>query len=146
MRLRLASAVALGVVISSALSGAPAASGATCAERVISDWRDGHIDGRYRPSCLRAALRNLPEDLRIYGTAEEDITRALNAAVVREQTPAKPNPSPRRVAAAAVATPSRAKDEGGLPVATIVGAAAAAVGAGAIAHSVGIATRRRRAS
>jgi hypothetical protein len=77
----LAAVVLAGVAAAAALAAAPTASAATCWQRVITDWRDGRITGAYSPACLRAALRNLPEDLRVYGSAEEDITRALTRAV-----------------------------------------------------------------
>ena len=68
----------LAVVSVPALASAGPATAATCWQRVLSDWRDGHIDGTYSPSCLRAAIVNMPEDLKIYGNAEDDITRLLN--------------------------------------------------------------------
>ncbi len=74
-RVLLPVAVALAIA-TSALVMAPPASASTCWQRVIADWRDGRVDGTYSASCLRDAIRNLPEDLRIYGSAEEDITRA----------------------------------------------------------------------
>jgi hypothetical protein len=71
----------VAVVAVAALLAAPDARAATCWERVITDWRDGRITGTYSSACLRTALKNLPEDLRVYGSAEEDITRALARAV-----------------------------------------------------------------
>jgi hypothetical protein len=71
----------VAVVAVAALVTAPHASAATCWQRVIDDWRDGRISGTYSPGCLRAAMRNLPEDLRVYGSAEEDITRVLTRVV-----------------------------------------------------------------
>ncbi len=50
-----------------------------CASSLFSDWRDGRIDGTYSVKCYRTALAQLPEDLRIYSSAESDITRALLA-------------------------------------------------------------------
>jgi lysozyme family protein len=70
--------LALALVYVSTLVSARPADAATCWQRVLSDWRDGHIDGTYSPSCLRAAIVNMPEDLRIYGNAVDDITRLLN--------------------------------------------------------------------
>jgi hypothetical protein len=77
-------ALALVIVSFAALGLARPAGAATCWQRVISDWRDGHIDGTYSPRCLRAALDNMPEDIRVYGSAEEDITRLLNASQARQ--------------------------------------------------------------
>jgi hypothetical protein len=58
---------------------------------VITDWRDGRIDGTYSAKCFRQALEDLPEDLRIYGSAEADIIRALHrtlaAAKARRSAP-----------------------------------------------------------
>ena len=67
------------VSVSALLASARPAAAATCWQRVLSDWKDGHIDGKYSPSCLRAAIVNMPEDIRIYGNAEDDITRLLNS-------------------------------------------------------------------
>ena len=50
-----------------------------CASSLFSDWRDGRIDGTYSVGCYRTALAQLPEDLRIYSSAESDIKRALLA-------------------------------------------------------------------
>ena len=68
---RLLTPAALTIVASAVLATAAPASASTCADRVIADWRDGRIDGTYDARCLRNALRSLPEDLRIYGSAEE---------------------------------------------------------------------------
>jgi hypothetical protein len=48
-----------------------------CASALLNDWRDGRIDGTYSVECYRTALAQLPEDLRIYSSAESDIKRAL---------------------------------------------------------------------
>lgn len=66
-----------------ALASAQPADAATCWQRVLSDWKDGHIGGTYSPSCLRAAIVHMPEDLKTYGDAEDDITRLLNAQARR---------------------------------------------------------------
>jgi hypothetical protein len=50
-----------------------------CVSTVLQDWRDGRIDGTYSVGCYRTALAQLPEDLRIYSSAESDIKRALVA-------------------------------------------------------------------
>jgi hypothetical protein len=51
----------------------------SCASALLNDWRDGRIDGTYSVDCYRTALAQLPEDLRIYSSAESDIKRALLA-------------------------------------------------------------------
>ena len=59
-----------------------------CVSTLMNDWHDGRIDGTYSVECYRAALAQLPEDLRIYSSAESDITRALLAR--SQQTLAAP--------------------------------------------------------
>jgi hypothetical protein len=56
---------------------------ASCAQAVIQDWVDGRIDSSYAVACYRSALRQLPEDVRTYSSAPEDISRALAARVAR---------------------------------------------------------------
>jgi len=53
----------------------------TCASRLLDDWKDGRIDQTYPVSCYRDALADLPEDVRVYSTAQNDITRALQARI-----------------------------------------------------------------
>jgi hypothetical protein len=50
-----------------------------CGQDVLSDWADGRIDGTYPDPCYEAAIDEMPEDLRAYSTAEDDISRALNS-------------------------------------------------------------------
>ena len=76
---RLLFAIAFGLM---ALTFAGAAGAAqTCASRLLADWKDGRIDKAYAVPCYRQALAKLPEDVRIYSTAQTDITRALQARV-----------------------------------------------------------------
>lgn len=54
------------------------ARGATpCWQTVVTDWSDGRIDRTYPIACYRQALRALPEDIRLYSSAVDDIQRAL---------------------------------------------------------------------
>jgi hypothetical protein len=56
------------------------ASAQPCWKRVITDWtKDGKIDGRYSPHCLRTAYKKTPEDLRDYSSILDDINAALIA-------------------------------------------------------------------
>lgn len=90
-----------------ALASAGPASAATCWQRVLSDWRDGHIDGTYSPSCLRAAIVNMPEDLKIYGNAEDDITRLLNR-IQASRLAARQKPVSTHPATTTTSSPSKA--------------------------------------
>ena len=69
---------------------APAPAGASsCSNAVVADWRDnGRIDNTYPPECYRAAVDTLPEDVRVYSSAQSDITRALQARVEKSATAA----------------------------------------------------------
>ena len=62
-----------------ALAVVPASAATGCAQAILQDWRDGRIDRVYTPACYRQALAYLPEDLRVYSSAEADISRALQA-------------------------------------------------------------------
>ena len=72
--------VALGA-IAAAVAAAPApAAGTSCGDAVLADWHDnGRIDGVYAPRCYRTAVAALPEDVRVYSSAQDDIGRALQA-------------------------------------------------------------------
>jgi len=60
---------------------APASSGKTdCADAVLDDWARGTLGSGYSPDCYERAIDALPEDLRAYTTAADDITRAGIAA------------------------------------------------------------------
>lgn len=53
-----------------------------CGEDVIADWSaDGGVDRSYAPRCYGEALDSLPEDMRAYTTAADDISQALHARV-----------------------------------------------------------------
>ncbi len=65
-----------------------------CAEAVLDDWTAGTLDSSYSPECYEAAIDALPEDLRAYTTAADDITRAEIAA----SRAVDENAAPRRLA------------------------------------------------
>jgi hypothetical protein len=72
----------LALVVTGCGSGSPeTADGAAlpCGDAVLRDWADGAIDRGYSADCYLAAIDGLPEDVRTYTSAEDDITRALQA-------------------------------------------------------------------
>jgi uncharacterized protein (DUF3084 family) len=71
---------ALGA-ITAAVAAAPATAAETsCGDAVLEDWHEnGRIDGLYAPRCYRAAVAGLPEDVRVYSSAQDDIGRAIQA-------------------------------------------------------------------
>jgi hypothetical protein len=76
--------------LAAALLAPTGANAASCWQRVLDDWRDGHLDAVYPVHCYRDALKNLPEDLRVYGTAQNDIQNALARVLARAATPSRP--------------------------------------------------------
>src|SRR5262245_9943459 len=70
---------ALAVSLTALALTGTAGAAKSCGSRVLSDWSDGRIDGTYPVACYRQALAHLPEDVRVYSTAQADITRALQA-------------------------------------------------------------------
>jgi hypothetical protein len=81
MRRRGQNALALGVVAATAAGcgawgGQPQVERA-CGKAVLTDWADGRLDRAYPAPCYEAAIEVMPEDLRAYTTAKDDIARAL---------------------------------------------------------------------
>lgn len=148
--------VAALVMVAAALS-APAASQAapSCWQRVLEDWRDGRIDGEYAVHCYREALLHLPEDLRVYGTAETDIQRALARELAERSTQARPtsarsqrrtlamHTSTRRRAHRTAAARSAKPDSSSFPVRLVVVLGIAALAA-AVALASWLGSRRRQ--
>jgi hypothetical protein len=59
-----------------------AVSATPCWKQIVSDWSaDGVITNTYAVDCYRAALRNMPEDVRDYTSLGDDIQSALQAAI-----------------------------------------------------------------
>jgi hypothetical protein len=73
-------AVAALAVLAFAGSAPGATSRADCGAAVLDDWTRGMLGSGYAPECYERAIDALPEDLRAYTTAADDITRAGIAA------------------------------------------------------------------
>jgi hypothetical protein len=69
-------------------TGAVQAPTPSCAETVLNDWYDGALDSIYDPECYQEALRRLPEDVRVYTTAVDDITRAMRQQLAADEATA----------------------------------------------------------
>ena len=101
--------VAAGIFL---VGAAPADAGSACWQRVINDWADNtRVDGRYEIHCYQEALRRLPEDMRAYSTAPDDIARAMREEMRRQQEESAPDPEPE-----AEAAPPTSAGGGGTPV------------------------------
>ena len=63
----------------------------SCWEQVISDWSaHNRVKGSYSAGCYRQALSRLPEDLRTYSSAPEDIRQALQTQLTKSPVIAAP--------------------------------------------------------
>jgi hypothetical protein len=66
--------------------GVAAAAKPACAVAVLKDWADGKLDRQYPVRCYQDALNRMPEDMRSYTTAPDDIQRALLARLRSART------------------------------------------------------------
>jgi len=110
------------VAVALAVGVAPA-SAAACGQTVVDDWYDnGRVDSVYAISCYRAALKLLPDDVKSYSDAPDEINRALQDAIRKERdTLATPPPQPETGAVAGTTSnpqeeePAAADTSGSLP-------------------------------
>lgn len=149
-------------VLATALVGAAAsfvapAEASDCGKAVLKAWDEGRLDSSFAPACYRKALQELPEDIRIYSSAQDDINRALLASVARHSTVGRTTPQgavkgivrrlsstapPKAVRARAVAAAAD-PNASTVPLTVVISAAGAVVLVGAAAISV-VARRLRR--
>ena len=99
MSKNLARATILFAVLVTVVLLAPgrAAAATPCWKQIVTDWSvDGSIDKTYTVSCYRAALNNLPEDVRDYTSLGDDIQSAIQAAASLARTPRVNPAAPER--------------------------------------------------
>jgi hypothetical protein len=139
-RRRLARTVALGAVVAALFAGCayPGPARSECAGAVLDDWTTGTLDSTYPQDCYHAAIDALPEDLRAYTSAAQDISRAAIAANRAEASRVDAQGPARQVAAA----PVESDDARAFPVAVVLLVAFVIVLAAA--GLAGSAVRRRR--
>ena len=101
---------------------APAAASSPCWKVLLNDWYDGRIDGTYPPGCYRDALAHLPEDVKIYSSAPDDLTLALQRRLHVLNT--------SQADASRMATPARDRGAFPLPLAVLLVAGLVLVGGG----------------
>jgi len=63
-----------------------AAASTPCWKKVLNDWSNGRAIGSYPLHCYRDAIRHLPEDLRDYSSASDDINAAMQAQIAKRGT------------------------------------------------------------
>jgi hypothetical protein len=92
--------------------GAPAAAARPCWKDLVDDyWLDNRVDKVYPISCYRDAMNSLPLDVRNYSDVQDDLRRALLAAIRDERD--SDGGSEFRSAAGEVPPPRATDDEGG---------------------------------
>jgi len=95
-----------------ATAGAPSAHAEIpCWQSVVSDWSAGRLGPGYAVSCYQSALAHLPDDVRTYSSAPDDIRRAMLGAVEARASQAAVAATPRRAPAVrrpAAVSPTRA--------------------------------------
>jgi hypothetical protein len=74
--------LAAGLLVAGLLPGR-ASAGTPCWKKVLNDWSNGRPIGHYQIHCYRDAIRNLPEDLRDYSSAADDIQAAMQAEIAK---------------------------------------------------------------
>jgi hypothetical protein len=77
-------AIAAGIALALFLP-ARAAAATPCWKKVLNDWSKGRAIGVYPLHCYRDAIKNLPEDLRDYSNAADDINAALQAQIAHRE-------------------------------------------------------------
>ena len=84
----------MAAVVFAAMGTSSAHAQAPCWKSVTADWSAGRLGPDYRVACYQAALAHLPEDVRIYSSAQDDIRRAMLAAIPSQ--PVRPAPAAAR--------------------------------------------------
>lgn len=145
-----AAGFALVSLLSILAGGSTAGAAPTCADVVLRDWEDGRIDGAYSAKCYREALESMPEDVRVYTSATDDIARARrdaarSSARARRLSgrPASSAGTPADIAPAQPATSSPAARSLPVPV-LLAGAVVVLVGVAGSTSLVAKRVRRRR--
>ena len=80
----LLAAVTAGLLLV-AFMPSPAAAKTPCWKQVLNDWSNSRPIGHYPLHCYRDAIRNLPEDLRDYSSAADDIRAAMQAEIANRE-------------------------------------------------------------
>jgi hypothetical protein len=81
----LVAAIAVALTVAPRAQATAAAPAVPCWRKLLIDWYDGRIDHPYPVRCYREAIRKLPEDVKVYADAAEDINRALLQAIRRSK-------------------------------------------------------------
>jgi hypothetical protein len=84
-RMALVTAIAGAALLGGVIRTAPAQAATPCWKQLLNDWYDGRIDQTYAVHCYRDAIKHLPSDVQTYSSAHDDILRALQSAIAKQQ-------------------------------------------------------------
>jgi hypothetical protein len=87
----LAGAAALLASLTAGTAVAAKRDAVPCWKRLLNDWYDGSIDNVYAIPCYAEAIKHLPPETEIYGSAKEDILAARQAAINNQPAPPEQN-------------------------------------------------------
>jgi hypothetical protein len=88
--------------VAAAVAGPAGSAAKPCWQVLVDDWADGAISNLYPISCYRQALQNMPEDVRLYSNASDEINRALAGRAVGRSIAGGVEPGGGQAATAAV--------------------------------------------
>jgi hypothetical protein len=94
-------------VLLAAFLPAHASAATPCWKKVLNDWSRGRQIGAYPLHCYRDAIRHLPEDLRDYSSAADDINAAMQSQIAKRNTR-----SPQGVGSSPTSTPRKSGSRG----------------------------------
>jgi hypothetical protein len=90
LKVAVVTALVAAALVGTAARPTPAQAATPCWKLLLNDWYDGRIDQTYPVHCYREALKHLPSDVQTYSSAHDDILRALQSAIAKQQTEHKP--------------------------------------------------------
>ena len=129
-----AAATALAAVAPTVASGA-----SNCGDAVLREWSSGGLRRAFPLRCYGEALRRMPQDIRSYSTATDDIQRALLA---RQRKAAKKRDA--EALGAAPASASRSSSAVPVPLVVLGALGLALILAAAVRGSFALRRLRRR--
>jgi hypothetical protein len=110
------------IAAASAVAWVPVGSAAKpCWQVLVDDWADGAISNLYPINCYRQALQKMPEDVRLYSNASDEINRALAGRAVGRSIAGGVRPGSGQPATAAVVPTD---DRSGAPLILVAALAA----------------------
>jgi len=119
----IATAAAFAAVLAAAFQAPAAGAQIACWRQVLFAWSKGVVGNGYPIRCYESALAHMPEDMRVYSSAQDDVQRAMLAAIRAQGRPTDRRPAAAAGAsraAAAAGDPASAEHTRGVPTPLLV--------------------------